>query len=222
MSVADNLARIRQAIGSNPVKLIAVTKTASPSQVEEAYEHGVTEFGENRIQDAVERRQNLPPQVATGSNWHFIGHLQTNKVKLAIGNFALIHSVDSLRLAEEIAKAAAKRAIVQPILLQVKIADDPGKGGFSADQLRQAFPSLLKLTDIKIEGLMTITPLTEDRFLWRRCFLSLKELKDELAQQFNVELSELSMGMTADWQEAVACGATMIRLGRAIFDRFDR
>jgi pyridoxal phosphate enzyme (YggS family) len=218
MSVADNLARIRQAIGSNSVKLIAVTKNASPSQVEQAYDNGVTEFGENRIQDAIERRRSLTPPAATGSNWHFIGHLQTNKVKQAIGNFTLIHSVDSLRLAQEIAKVSANKAVTQGILLQVKMADDPAKSGFTPDELREAFPDLLKLTHIKIEGLMTITPYTDDRFIWRRCFAGLKELRDELSHQFNVELNELSMGMTADWQEAVACGATMIRLGRAIFD----
>ncbi|HEY9718488.1 MAG TPA: YggS family pyridoxal phosphate-dependent enzyme [Trichormus sp.] len=216
--MADNLARIRQAIGSNSVKLIAVTKTASPSQVEEAFDNGVTEFGENRIQDAIERRESLPPPVATGSNWHFIGHLQTNKVKQAIGNFTLIHSVDSLRLAQEIARVAANKAVTQAILLQVKMADDPAKSGFTPDELREAFPELLKLTHIKIEGLMTITPYTDDRFVWHRCFAGLKELRDELSHQFNLELNELSMGMTADWQEAVACGATMIRLGRAIFD----
>lgn len=219
MSVADNLARIREAIGEYPVKLIAVTKTASPAQIEEAFKVGVTEFGENRIQDALKRREQLPPQVATQSNWHFIGHLQTNKVKQVIGNFGLIHSVDSLHLAEEISKTAAKQNVIQPILLQVKVAEDPGKSGFSEAQLEQEFPKLLQLSNIKIEGLMTMAPFTEDRFIWRRCFVGLRELRDKLSSDHGVELKELSMGMSGDWQDAIECGATMIRLGRAIFNR---
>ncbi|HEY9774173.1 MAG TPA: YggS family pyridoxal phosphate-dependent enzyme [Planktothrix sp.] len=216
--MADNLARIKQAIGSRPVKLIAVTKHATASQIEEAFACGVTEFGENRIQDALARQKELPPQVATNSKWHFIGHLQTNKVKQAIGNFALIHSVDSLRLAKEICDAAAKKGLTQTILLQVKLAEDENKSGLSAEEIKAIMPQLLALPNIKVEGLMTISPLTDDRFIWRRCFAGLKELRDELSQRFGVELKELSMGMTDDWEEAVQCGATMIRLGRAIFD----
>ncbi|MGH9553843.1 MAG: YggS family pyridoxal phosphate-dependent enzyme [Terriglobales bacterium] len=218
MSVADNLARIRQAIGSAPVKLIAVTKTASPSQIEEAFKYGVTEFGENRVQDALDRRRLLPPNVAAASNWHFIGHLQTNKVKQAIDAFALIHSVDSLRLAQEISRAAGKAEKIQPILLQVKLVADDNKSGFSVAELKAAFPALLNLPNLRLEGLMTIAPFTDDRFIWRRCFAGLKELRDALAREHKVELKELSMGMTGDWQEAIECGATMIRLGRAIFD----
>jgi pyridoxal phosphate enzyme (YggS family) len=217
MTVADNLARIRQALGSKPVKLIAVTKTATPSQVTEAFDLGVTEFGENRVQDASNRREKLPPHVARSSNWHFIGHLQTNKVKQVIGKFGLIHSVDSMRLAQEISDVASKKGIVQPILVQVKIVDDGEKSGFEPDDLRKGFAALLALPSIKIEGLMTMAPFVEDRFVWRRCFVGLKELRSELAQEHGVELKELSMGMSADWQEAVDCGATMVRLGRAIF-----
>jgi pyridoxal phosphate enzyme (YggS family) len=218
MSVADNLARIREALGSRPVQLIAVTKRASASQVEDAFAHGVTEFGENRVQDALARKEMLPPPVATGSNWHFIGRLQTNKVKQVIGNFSLIHSVDSLHLAQEISRTAEKKGLVQPILLQVKIAEDPSKAGLSVEDLKQILPEVLKLSHVKVQGLMTIAPLTEDRFVWRRCFVGLKELRDELSRTHGVELKELSMGMTDDWQEAVAAGATMIRLGRAIFE----
>ncbi len=221
MTVASNLARIREAIGTHPVKLIAVTKTASPSQVEEAFASGVTEFGENRLQDAMRRREQLPPNVATNCNWHFIGHLQTNKVKQVLGKFRLIHSVDSLRLAQEISEVAEKQGIIQSILLQTKIEEDPTKSGFSPEQLRQEFAQLSALPNVKIEGLMTMAPFNDDRFVWRRCFVGLKELRDELNKTHNAGLTELSMGMTSDWQEAIACGATMIRLGRAIFNADD-
>jgi len=218
MSVADNLARIRQTIGASPVKLVAVSKSATPAQIEEAFNAGVTEFGESRIQDALKKMSSLPPSVATNSRWHFIGHLQTNKVRQAVGKFALIHSVDSLHLAEEISRVAAKLGITQSILLQVKIVDDNSKGGFTQETLRQSFDQLRRLPSIQIEGLMTITPLTDDVSVWKRCFTGLKELKDELTKTYDLKLSELSMGMSADWQEAIACGATMVRLGRAIFD----
>jgi pyridoxal phosphate enzyme (YggS family) len=221
MSVADNLARIKETIGDRPVKLIAVTKTAKPAQIEEAYGCGVTEFGESRIQDALTKLKVLPPQVVSTTNWHFIGHLQTNKVKQAIGKFVLIHSVDSLHLAQEISKVAVSlsmdRQIVQPILLQVKVAEDPGKSGFSAAQLRAQFSQIFDLPNLKIEGLMTIAPLTEDKNVWRQCFEGLRNLRDELEKQHGVNLRELSMGMSTDWQEAINCGATMVRIGTAIF-----
>jgi PLP dependent protein len=217
MSVADNLARIKETIGTRPVKLIAVTKTARPAQIEEAYSSGVTEFGESRVQDVLAKMKVLPPPVVNNSKWHFIGHLQTNKVKQTIGKFALIHSVDSLNLAAEISKVATSRELVQSILLQVKVAEDPGKSGFSPDELRAQFAQIKNLPSLKIEGLMTISPLTEDKEVWEECFNGLRDLRDELEKTHDVNLRELSMGMSADWQEAIKCGATMVRIGTAIF-----
>ncbi len=217
MSVADNLARIKEKIGDRRVKLIAVTKTAKPSQIEEAYTSGVTEFGESRIQDALAKLKVLPPQVVNTTNWHFIGHLQTNKVKQAVGPFALIHSVDSLHLAQEISRIASDRKIEQAILLQVKIAEDPGKSGFSADQLQAQFSQILALPNLRIDGLMTIAPYTEDKNVWLQCFNGLRDLRDNLEKEHGVKLRELSMGMSTDWQEAINCGATMVRIGTAIF-----
>lgn len=217
MSVASNLARIRGAMGGNKVTLIAVAKSASLTQIEEAFENGVTEFGENRIQDAIDRRTKLPDSIATNCNWHFIGHLQTNKVKKAVGYFQLIHSVDSLRLASEISLEAAKKNMVQSVLLQVKILSDDTKSGYTPETLKKEMAALLSLSNIKIEGLMTISPLIEDRETWFSCFNGLRNLRDELAQEHSIELKELSMGMSADWLEAVEAGSTMVRLGRAIF-----
>jgi PLP dependent protein len=217
MSVAANLARIKETLGMAPVTLIAVTKTVGIASIEEAYASGVTEFAENRVQDALEKQQQVPPQMADKIHWHLIGHLQTNKVKKVIGKFDLIHSVDSWHLAQEISAQAQSRSTVQPVLLQVKVVEDPSKFGFQPDELRARFRELLALPGLRIDGFMTMAPLTDDRNVWRASFNGLHALRDELASQYGIALKELSMGMTQDWQEAVQCGATMIRLGRAVF-----
>ena len=219
--MAANLARIEKALTDKHVKLIAVTKKASAPQMEEAFSSGITEFGENRIQDALAKRDTLSPSLVQGANWHFIGHLQTNKVKQAVGNFKLIHSVDSFKLAKEISKVASSRNVTQAILLQVKVVEDPNKSGFSPQELLDKFPELLSLPALEIQGLMTITPLTEDQEVHTKCFIGLRELKEKLESIHSVTLKELSMGMTDDWPQAVKCGATMIRVGRAIFNDKD-
>ncbi len=216
--VAHNLAIVRDTLGDRPVKLIAVTKHATIGQITEAHDLGVRDFGENRLQDALKKREILPPQVASNSQWHFIGHLQSNKVKQAVGNFSLIHSVDSFRLAQEIAKAAEQKGIVQSILLQVKIVPDDAKSGFTADELKACMPEILKLTSIKVEGLMTITPLDADKETAETSFNGLRVLRDQINQAHGTTLTQLSMGMSDDWHQAITCGSTMIRLGRAIFD----
>jgi PLP dependent protein len=216
MSVAENITRIREGFGAQPVKLIAVTKSAQLSQIEEAFGSGVTEFGENRVQDAITRMEALEARMPA-ARWHFIGHLQTNKAKLAVGRFALIQSVDSLKLAREISKSAQQKEIIQSILLQVKMLPDPSKSGFTPEELRREFAEIISLENIECHGLMTITPLaanTDDRHF---CFNGLRELRDELSALHGTRLPELSMGMSEDWQDAVHCGATMVRIGSAIF-----
>jgi pyridoxal phosphate enzyme (YggS family) len=215
--VAANLAKVREAIDDQAVRLIAVTKHATNAQIEEVFSLGVSEFGESRIQDALKKRDELPPHVALNSNWHFIGHLQSNKVKQAVGNFALIHSVDSLSLAEEVSRIACQKGTTQSILLQVKILADDSKSGFTKEELRKNLSTILALPSIKVEGLMTITPLTNDVKLWHDSFSGLSTLRDQLNREFSISLKELSMGMSDDWREAIICGSTMIRLGRAIF-----
>lgn len=217
MSVAENLARIQNNLGDGPVLLVAVTKSASPSQIEEAFKCGVTEFAENRIQDSIKRRNALPPSVATQSNWHFIGHLQTNKVKQAVEHFHLIQSVDSIRLAEEISKEATRKDKTQRILLQVKVLPDDTKSGFTPDELLASFPKIASLENLQIDGLMTITPNSDEKSVRMNCFNGLRSLRDELAGKFGKPLPYLSMGMTDDWQDAIECGSNMIRVGRAIF-----
>ncbi|MBZ0185486.1 MAG: YggS family pyridoxal phosphate-dependent enzyme [Candidatus Obscuribacterales bacterium] len=216
--MASNLARITEILADRPVKLVAVTKKADLAQIEEAFELGVTEFGENRIQDALEKREHLSPSLVHSANWHFIGHLQTNKVRQAVGNFCLIHSVDSLKLARQIGKTATAKGIIQAILLQVQILDDPSKSGFTPEQLLDQFAQIRAIPGLAIEGLMTITPHTDDQSIWRQSFSGLRELKTQLELAHAVTLKELSMGMTNDWREAVSQGATIVRLGRAIFN----
>jgi hypothetical protein len=138
-------------------------------------------------------------------------------VKQVIGNFELIHSVDSQNLAEQISKTAKERGARQAILVQVKIAEDPNKFGFEPDQLRQSFSKLCSLESLDIKGLMTITPQDCDRETSVKCFEGLRDLRNELSKEHKMDLTELSMGMSDDWQDAIACGATMVRLGRAIF-----
>lgn len=215
--MAANIARVKEVLSEQPVKLIAVTKHASIAQIEEAFGLGVFEFGESRIQDALKKREQLAPQVALNSNWHFIGHLQSNKVKQAVGNFSLIHSVDSLKLAQEVSRIAAEKGTEQAVLLQVKLQKDDSKSGFTPEQLRRELPAILAMPAIKVQGLMTISPLTEEPSIWKESFNGLRFLKDELNSTFNISLKELSMGMSDDWQDAIICGSTMIRLGRALF-----
>jgi len=216
-AVAANLAQVREAIDEQTVRLIAVTKHATNEQIEEAFASGVSEFGESRIQDALKKRQTLPPHVALNSHWHFIGHLQSNKVKQAVGKFSLIHSVDSKSLAEEISRVASATGTTQSILLQVKMVPDDSKSGFTPEQLRQSLAEIIALPSIKIEGLMTISPLTSEAKVWHESFAGLADLRDRLSAEFSLSLKELSMGMSDDWREAIICGSTMIRLGRAIF-----
>lgn len=217
MSVADNLARIRETIGNQPVRLIAVSKNAGLASIAEAFDLGVTEFGENRVKDALEKFKVLPRSVSENASWHFIGHLQTNKVKQVVGRFALIHSVDSLRLAQAVSQEAERQGIRQPVLLQVKVVEDESKFGFTPGELKRDFRDLARLPALSLAGLMTMAPQTEDREVWRRCFLGLRDLRDDLEREYGATLPELSMGMTNDWQEAVRCGSTMVRLGRAVF-----
>jgi pyridoxal phosphate enzyme (YggS family) len=219
MTIAANLKRVREQLGQSPVTLVAVSKYVGIAEVIEAYENGVTEFGESRIQDAIKKQDEMPPQVAEHIRWHFIGHLQSNKARKALGRFSLIHSVDSLELVQELSQQAAKKNLIQAILLQVKVLDDPNKSGFSPEALKECFQQIYKLPGLKIEGLMTMTPLTDDPSIWKECFTGLKDLKTELEERHGVRLKELSMGMSDDYIDAVKYGATIVRVGRAIFEK---
>lgn len=198
-------------------RLIAVTKTKPVPMLQEAYDAGCRLFGENKVQEMADKQPQLPADV----QWHLIGHLQTNKVKYIAPFVALIHSVDSLKLLQEIDKQAVKHNRVIDCLLQIYIADEETKFGLSpdeADALLRA-PELDQLTHVCIVGLMGLATNTDDEGQVRREFRGLKRLYDEFAaiQRPTVQFSELSMGMSGDYRIAVDEGSTMVRVGSAIF-----
>lgn len=219
MSIKENLSKIKEQIGNSRVKIIAVTKYANDDDIYEAYKLGINNFGESYIQDAIEKisRINSIPSFKDEIKWHFIGRLQKNKAKHVIGNFCLIHSVDSLELAELINRISGERKIIQDVLLQVNISGEASKAGFQKDELKSVFGKIKELANIKTLGLMTIAPNSDDDNLKRDCFLKLKDLKDELNRNCFADLKELSMGMSNDYKIAIDCGATIIRIGKAIF-----
>jgi len=212
-----NLRRVRAAIadaarraGRAPeeVRLVAVTKTVPPGRIREAIELGLRDFGENRMQEALPKVAALPEL-----EWHFVGHLQTNKARDLKRGFRWLHSCDGLRLARVVAAQAVPGLAV---LLEVNIAGEAQKYGFSPDGLRHEFPELAQL-GLQLRGLMTIAPMARDPEAARPHFRALRRLRDELADASGISLPELSMGMTEDYAVAVEEGATMVRLGRALF-----
>ena len=221
----DRLERVRERIqkaadaGHRPVdaiRLIAVSKTVPAGVVEEAVAAGVTDLGENYIQEAREKINSL---AALPVNWHFIGHLQSNKAKYAVRLFDLIHSVDSLKLANELDKYAKKIGKIQSVLIQVNIAKEDTKAGVYVENTRQLLRDLSRLENISIRGLMTMPPYFNAPEKVRPFFAALRELRDRINAEAmpNVSLDELSMGMTGDFEAAIEEGATMVRIGTAIF-----
>ena len=219
VSIKQNLIKIKEQIDNINVKIIAVTKYANQEQIFEAYNLGIRDFGESYLQDAIEKisgksKYENPKDLI---NWHFIGRLQKNKVKQVVGKFYLIHSVDSEELAELINKVANGNGLVQDVLLQVNISEEKTKTGFTQKDLRDSFGKLIKLPDIRIKGLMTIAPKTDNKNLVKECFLNLSNLKEEINKNFMTNIKELSMGMSNDYKTAVECGATMLRIGKGLF-----
>ena len=213
--------RIRQAAESSnrdadSVRLVAVSKTVAADIVREAIEAGVTVLGENYVQEA---RDKFKALVQYPVSWHFIGHLQSNKAKYAVRLFDLIHSVDSLKLARELDKQAAKVDKVQQILVQVNISGEDTKSGISADEAPGLIAEIGRLKNIDVKGLMTMPPYFYQPEKVRPFFAALRQLRDRIKAQSlpNVSLEELSMGMTGDFEVAIKEGATLVRIGTAIF-----
>jgi pyridoxal phosphate enzyme (YggS family) len=198
------------------VRLVAVSKTVDTERVQSAIGAGVTILGENYIQEARDKFNALYDQ---GVAWHFIGHLQSNKAKYAVRIFDLIHSVDSLKLATALNKEAAKREKVQEVLIQVNLSGETTKSGVSADGVTPLLENAAGLDHIRIRGLMTMPPFFDDPEGARPFFEALAALKERLGQNPtpNADLTELSMGMTGDFEVAIAAGATLVRIGTAIF-----
>jgi pyridoxal phosphate enzyme (YggS family) len=221
-SVAENLEHVREQIaqaaakaGRAPgdIELVAITKTHPPEKVREAFEAGQTLFGESRVQEARVKIPELPSNL----HWHFVGHLQKNKIRHALSLFELLHSVDSLALAQEMNRIAVDEGMRPRVLLEVNVAGEGSKFGFMPDELCKQMEALLELQRLSILGLMTIPPLADKAEASRRYFVQLRELRDRLQTEFRLDFPQLSMGMTQDFQIAIEEGATLVRVGTAIF-----
>ncbi len=222
--IAENLAQVQKNIEKScgeinrdpgEVTLIAVSKTKPVEMLKEAYDAGARVFGENKVQEIVDKYDQMPSDV----KWHMIGHLQRNKVKYIVDKVAMIHSVDSFRLAETIEKEAAKKEVVVPILIEVNVAREESKFGLRPEEVLPFIEEIADFSHIRINGLMTIAPYVENAEENRRIFRELKKLSVDIAAKNinNVTMSVLSMGMTGDYMVAVQEGATMVRVGTGIF-----
>lgn len=197
------------------VTLIAVSKTKPVSMLMEAYERGCRHFGENKVQELIDKYEVMPKDI----KWHMIGHLQRNKVKYIVDKVAMIHSVDSLRLAEEISKEAVKKNVTVQILIEVNVAAEETKFGISPEQTEQLLREIALLPGISIQGLMTIAPYVDDAEENRQYFAKLKQLSVDINTKNidNVNMNVLSMGMTGDYAVAIEEGASYVRVGTGIF-----
>jgi pyridoxal phosphate enzyme (YggS family) len=212
--VLDNIAKAAQACGrkAEEITLVTATKKHTWQEILLLYEAGCRHFGESRLQEALPKIEEAPQDI----QWHLIGTLQKNKVSKAIGKFDLIHSVDSFELAKKISECSLTPS---SILLQVNISKEATKHGFSEEALYASFDQLLALPSIKIEGLMTMAPYTNDESIIRRSFSGLRILLENLNRQLPQKLTTLSMGMSHDYLLAIEEGATMLRIGSAIFNQ---
>ena len=215
--VKENLSKIQEEIAPYRPNIIAVTKYFDEEAIEEAYKAGLRNFGESRTIEAIEKIGKLPSEVRNNSTFHFIGHLQSNKVKKTVEHFDFIHSVDSLKLAESISSAAKAFGKVQKILLQLNNAGEVQKSGFSKEELLEVFPKIIKLDGVKVEGLMNMAPLGADDKTLFELFSDVANTKRLLEEKYNCKMKELSMGMSQDYRIAAQCGATMLRIGRKLF-----
>jgi len=195
------------------VRLLAVTKTHPAAAAEYAARYGLRAVGENRVQEGMEKRAQCTMPLA----WELIGHLQSNKAKLAVAHFDRVQSVDSEKLLRVLAQAAEAQSKTLPVLLQINAGNDPAKFGAELADAPRLLELALTLPALRVEGLMTIAPLSEDRDVARRTFANLRTIRDTLSAQFGVSLPELSMGMSGDLAEAIAEGSTLVRVGTALF-----
>jgi pyridoxal phosphate enzyme (YggS family) len=220
--IEKNLRRVRERMehaaikaGRDPqgIKLVAVTKTVTVARILEAIAAGATSFGENYVQEA---RAKIEEIGKSGVHWHFIGHLQTNKAKYAVKLFDLIHAVDSVILAHELDKRAAAAGKIVGCLIEVNLSQEGSKFGVSKERTPELIHELRDLKNISFQGLMTMPPYTDDPEAARPYFIALRELREEIAGS-GIPLPELSMGMSSDFEKAIEEGATIVRVGRAIF-----
>jgi pyridoxal phosphate enzyme (YggS family) len=224
--LADNVARVRDDLASaairagrqpDEVRLVAVSKTKPAALISAAARLGVRDFGENRVQEAADKIPLVNAALPSPPTWHLVGTLQTNKVKAALSLFAILHAVDSLKLAEAINRRVEGAAAL-PVLLEVYLGSDPARPGFRPGDLAEAVERIAGLERLRVSGLMTVAPLGVSERDTRACFAEVRGLRDRLAARFpECDLRELSMGMSEDYPLAVAEGSTMVRIGRALF-----
>jgi pyridoxal phosphate enzyme (YggS family) len=221
-SVQKNLSEIHARIESaatrygrkaSEIQLVAVSKTHPPELIREAFEAGQRAFGESRVQDALPKLDALPREI----EWHFIGHLQTNKIRKVVARFALFHGVDNENLAAQINRIAGELGVTANVLLEVNVSGEESKFGFAPENLPAALENLAPLPFLRIRGLMTMAPYSDTPEEARPFFAKLRELRNRLASQTGLPLSELSMGMSGDFEQGIAEGATIVRVGSAIF-----
>lgn len=216
-TVEENIARACERAGRarEEVTLIAVSKTKPVDMIKEAIDYGMKDFGENKVQEMTEKMDIISEKL----NWHLIGHLQRNKVKYIVDRVYLIHSVDSLRLAEQINEEAKKKNVICNILIEVNIAKEESKFGVSKEELKGLLDEIKNLTNVQVKGLMTIAPFVEDPEDNRKYFRDMHKLFIDMSHENadNIKMEILSMGMTGDYQVAIEEGATMVRVGTGIF-----
>lgn len=224
MSVCENYRAVEEKVRNacqragrrrEDVTLIAVSKTKPVSMIQELLPMGVRDFGENKVQELTAKEEILPKDI----RWHMIGHLQRNKVKYVIDKACMIHSVDSLRLAQEISKEAVKHNLVMPVLIEVNVAGEESKFGVSLEEAMSLVEEVSKLPGIRVNGLMTIAPYVENPEDNRAVFRNLRKLSVDIGEKNfdNVTMNVLSMGMTGDYEVAIEEGATHVRVGTGIF-----
>ncbi len=219
-NIAEIKAQIQKALDvagrTDSVMLVAATKTRSAAEIQEAIAGGVDATAENRVQEFTEKN---PQGAYIGKPTHFIGHLQTNKAKYVVGKVDLIESVDTLRLACEIDRLCKRDGISQDVLLEINIGGEESKHGFSPDEFYDVLPKIAALSSVRVRGLMTVAPITDDKDETLRCMKKMAQIfVDTKSKNYdNVSMDYLSMGMSGDFNEAIACGANIIRIGTAIF-----
>ncbi|MGQ9584225.1 MAG: YggS family pyridoxal phosphate-dependent enzyme [Anaerolineae bacterium] len=214
--VLERIARAAARAGRDPegIRLVAVTKTVPEETIHLAYELGLRDFGENRVEEALPKTTRLPGDI----RWHCIGHVQRRKARATVEFAHLVHSVDSVRLAERLQRFCEEMDRDLPILLEVNVSGEKAKYGFAPDQVAEAVPGILACDRLRIQGLMTMAPVVADPQKARPYFRALRDLRDRLARRFpGVGWQHLSMGMSGDFEVAVEEGATLVRIGQAIF-----
>ncbi len=215
--IQRNLREIREQIAPYKPNIIAVTKYFDNTAIEAAYRCGLRDFAESRAVEAVDKIRRLPKEIQEGSKFHFIGHLQGNKVRKVVENFDLIQSIDTLKLAHRVSEIAKEVGKEQEVLLELNIADEVQKFGFSRAELIESFGEILELPNLKVSGLMSMAPLGAGEEVIRGLYGQVVEIKSEIETKFSIDLKEVSMGMSQDYVIAAQEGATMLRIGRKLF-----